>query len=352
VKISYVTNEVCKKKYYGRITSAMMCAGGNSKGSCNGDSGGPLYDKKSNTVVGVTSWGKGSGCGPLENYPAVYSRVSSTWKWIKSTICNNHSNPKPEFCLLKPPTLSPVATPTTKPSKVPSSSPEHRPSSKPSDSPSLAPSYAPSKIPSLMPSISPTESPRPSYLVPSALPSTKAPSKVPSKSPTNDPSSKPSVKPLAEPSVKPSVEPSALPTYDPSLTPSISRSLSPTDSPQSVDTQHKIKCNKSIEDKFKLVILTGINGRVTSWMMKKENSAGRFKVFLEGGMNKEYRKNKLYNEEYCIPKKQCYKFLMFDSSGDGLEYYALVKNGSIVHKSYLNDKRSERIKFGKCDDSN
>ena len=60
-------------------------------GACNGDSGGPLSCRTSNTstdwiVAGVTSWGvrDGSGCTP--DYPSVYTRVSEYLSFI-SGIC-------------------------------------------------------------------------------------------------------------------------------------------------------------------------------------------------------------------------------------------------------------------------
>lgn len=49
--------------------------------ACNGDSGGPLYKKEENTLVGIVSWG--IGCGLL---PGVYTRVSVFADWITKTI--------------------------------------------------------------------------------------------------------------------------------------------------------------------------------------------------------------------------------------------------------------------------
>ncbi|KAK7102391.1 fibrinolytic enzyme, isozyme C-like [Littorina saxatilis] len=52
-------------------------------GSCNGDSGGPLYSPDTDTglltVTGLTSFGS-SGCDTA--YPSVYTRVSSYLSWI------------------------------------------------------------------------------------------------------------------------------------------------------------------------------------------------------------------------------------------------------------------------------
>jgi trypsin len=51
--------------------------------SCYGDSGGPLFDKNTSTVVGIVSWG--ISCG-LANYPGVYARISSALPWIQQIL--------------------------------------------------------------------------------------------------------------------------------------------------------------------------------------------------------------------------------------------------------------------------
>lgn len=97
----YVPNGQCDDLYgfFGPITSNMICSGDIVNGgvdACQGDSGGPLYDADNDILVGVTSWG--IGCAD-EDFPGVYARVSAQWnEWIKPTICDNHSNPKPCFC--------------------------------------------------------------------------------------------------------------------------------------------------------------------------------------------------------------------------------------------------------------
>lgn len=48
--------------------------------TCSGDSGGPMFDEASLTLVGTTSWGY--GCGE-EGYPGVYSRISSNLDWLQ-----------------------------------------------------------------------------------------------------------------------------------------------------------------------------------------------------------------------------------------------------------------------------
>lgn len=105
VQTKYVPNSTCRNKYFPlRITPAMMCSGDLTNGgedACQGDSGGPLYDKENDVLVGISSWG--IGCG-LTEFPGVYSRISNQFdEWIKPTICDNHSDPKPEFCGGGPP---------------------------------------------------------------------------------------------------------------------------------------------------------------------------------------------------------------------------------------------------------
>ena len=81
VNLKYVPNEECNNSYTGSVTDNMMCAAKDFKDSCSGDSGGPLYDKGENTVVGIVSWG--NGCAK-EGYPGVYARVSSAVRKYKN----------------------------------------------------------------------------------------------------------------------------------------------------------------------------------------------------------------------------------------------------------------------------
>ena len=69
------------------IGDHMVCSGqaGGGKDACQGDSGGPLVGTVGLTkvLVGVTSWG--NGCA-VNNYPGLWSRVSSYAKWIDQQI--------------------------------------------------------------------------------------------------------------------------------------------------------------------------------------------------------------------------------------------------------------------------
>jgi len=72
--------------YGPRITSSMVCAGGEGRDSCVGDSGGPLLVPGSTPVLaGITSFGKIGGCGQL-GIPTVYTNINSYVVWVRSVI--------------------------------------------------------------------------------------------------------------------------------------------------------------------------------------------------------------------------------------------------------------------------
>jgi hypothetical protein len=77
----------------------MMCAGvqKGDKGSCNGDSGGPLLELRDGEYVqvGIVSWGI-EGCVDPD-HPQVYTRVSGVKDWIDQMICELSENP-PASC--------------------------------------------------------------------------------------------------------------------------------------------------------------------------------------------------------------------------------------------------------------
>lgn len=78
----------------------MLCVNGEERASCDGDSGGPLFDLSSPSrpkQVGVVSYGR-PDCnmkkyfplvdGPDDYFPEVFARVSANASWLKKTICN------------------------------------------------------------------------------------------------------------------------------------------------------------------------------------------------------------------------------------------------------------------------
>ncbi|POM63005.1 LOW QUALITY PROTEIN: Serine protease family S01A [Phytophthora palmivora] len=80
VTVAIISNAECNKKYDGRITEGMMCAGnGNGKDSCNGDSGGPLIANR--VLVGLVSWG--GKCGVKAG---VYTRLTYVMDYINDVL--------------------------------------------------------------------------------------------------------------------------------------------------------------------------------------------------------------------------------------------------------------------------
>ncbi|KAI1946642.1 hypothetical protein LOZ35_001447 [Ophidiomyces ophidiicola] len=85
VTIPIVRRRDCQNSYIRAprprtITRDMVCAGAPERDACNGDSGGPLYDLKTNELIGIVSWGE--GCGS-PTYPGVFTRVSKYVDWIR-----------------------------------------------------------------------------------------------------------------------------------------------------------------------------------------------------------------------------------------------------------------------------
>ncbi|CAB3220146.1 unnamed protein product [Arctia plantaginis] len=84
VQLPKVSRAPCQRAFGNKIeiTRRMICAGGEGKDTCKGDSGGPLIWKTAQ--VGITSFG--SNCGSL---PGVYTNVFKMAHWITRTIAEN-----------------------------------------------------------------------------------------------------------------------------------------------------------------------------------------------------------------------------------------------------------------------
>ena len=122
VDVNLITNEVCEQSsgtidgmemsYHDMITESMLCAMDFGKDSCQGDSGGPLVLKSgqgADVQVGVVSWGY--GCAH-QDFPGVYSRVSSAYTWIREVTCRRSVSPPADFDCDKL-ELSPTESPIT-----------------------------------------------------------------------------------------------------------------------------------------------------------------------------------------------------------------------------------------------
>ncbi|KAE8902386.1 hypothetical protein PF005_g14279 [Phytophthora fragariae] len=81
--IPVISNAECAKfkKYVGRVTESMLCAGtGDGKDTCNGDSGGPLI-VDDDIIIGCVSWG--SKCG---EQAGIYTRLTYVMDYIEDIL--------------------------------------------------------------------------------------------------------------------------------------------------------------------------------------------------------------------------------------------------------------------------
>ncbi|XP_072025410.1 LOW QUALITY PROTEIN: chymotrypsinogen A-like [Amphiura filiformis] len=92
-QIELLSRKTCRKHYYKRFTSRMLCAGQENGGrdTCDGDSGGPLVCRNSLrdgkwTLWGITSWGDNNLCNPESDKPGVYVKVSKYVRWVEKMI--------------------------------------------------------------------------------------------------------------------------------------------------------------------------------------------------------------------------------------------------------------------------
>ena len=110
-EIGYVPNDVCgnlegidpktqREFSYGDryVDDDSMCAHHPDRGSCLGDSGGPLIVRgdtaEDDLLVGMVSFGLDCNHDVL---PGVYARVSSEIDWITEQVCRLSSNPPADF---------------------------------------------------------------------------------------------------------------------------------------------------------------------------------------------------------------------------------------------------------------
>jgi|AntRauTorckE5430_2_1112549.scaffolds.fasta_scaffold00372_7 hypothetical protein len=83
----YVPQDTCKEAMKPTLLGpATICAEDSDKRSdaCNGDSGGPLYDRENQILVGLTSYGDPT-C--VSTRPGVYARISDSFSWIQFNVC-------------------------------------------------------------------------------------------------------------------------------------------------------------------------------------------------------------------------------------------------------------------------
>ncbi len=86
IRMDIVSNTECENAYSDYVvTTNMICAGAEGKGTCFNDSGGPLIVKKGEWfLAGITSWGWDE-CA-VSGYPDVFTRVSQFTGFLKEHI--------------------------------------------------------------------------------------------------------------------------------------------------------------------------------------------------------------------------------------------------------------------------
>ena len=94
-----ISNEECQSLHAGKesgitITDNVLCARNDDplKNACYNDGGGPLYDARTDRLVGIVS----NGSADCKDLPVVYERID--YQWMKDIVCEEHSQPKPSFC--------------------------------------------------------------------------------------------------------------------------------------------------------------------------------------------------------------------------------------------------------------
>ncbi|XP_045499628.1 brachyurin-like [Colias croceus] len=83
VHLKIISNEQCQAVYGDIVRATNICTdGSDGRGTCNGDSGGPLTvdNKGKRILIGITSFGASAGCD--KGFPAAYTRVTSYVSWI------------------------------------------------------------------------------------------------------------------------------------------------------------------------------------------------------------------------------------------------------------------------------
>ena len=219
---------------------------------------------------------------------------------------------------------APSSVTTDFPSDVPSATPSALPSTLPSESPSIVPSSAPSTKPSESPSIMPSATPS---IKPSAMRSSKqtdAPSTKPSESPSNMPSAAPSTKPSESPSIMPSAAPSAKPSARPSSLPSEAPSVTPKVIPVPIASPAKKPSSRPVTEvltcptgqyKLSIELTTDDFGSETTWEVV--DALNKNMIMHAGGPYPD--RFERYKYGYCMNANSCYKFVIHDSSRDGLK---------------------------------
>ena len=103
-----ITNEVSTMSLRDHIYDDMVCGANDDRNRyiCYGDAGGPAIindEEDEDEVYGIISWGY--GCVD-HNYPAVLTKVSDHYDWIRTMICNESSDPPAHYGCFPPGVMS------------------------------------------------------------------------------------------------------------------------------------------------------------------------------------------------------------------------------------------------------
>jgi len=110
------------------------------------------------------------------------------------------------------------------------------------------------------------------------------------------------------------------------------------------------------QDKFEFQILTDNSGEQITWKVQIKES-GDFEDYFGRGVSygNQYGDNTGLQESYCFPKRgKCHRFVILDSSGDGLccsngrGGYRVKFKGITLKESRFKDKEYEIVTFGDC----
>ncbi|GBP43790.1 Collagenase [Eumeta japonica] len=83
VSLQVITNAVCQQTFGSDVIASTLCtSGAGGRGTCGGDSGGPLAI--SSVLIGITSFGSRQGC--QRGFPAGFARVTSFAAWIQARL--------------------------------------------------------------------------------------------------------------------------------------------------------------------------------------------------------------------------------------------------------------------------
>jgi len=109
------------------------------------------------------------------------------------------------------------------------------------------------------------------------------------------------------------------------------------------------------QDKFIFQMRTDNFGAEVSWQLQIKKLSN-FEEYFGNGFDygNAYGDSKGYQEKYCIPDDECYRFVIYDTVGDGLccdrgeGGYRIKFNNEIIKESRFEDMEYESVKFN-CD---